>query len=83
MYGHAFTGEERARLQDGKAILVEGMKGRGGKEFSSYIKVNPNTGTLNYYQEDPDKPRNTRRNAQAEAARENTSAQKKGAKQAV
>lgn len=81
--GHAFTGEERARLQDGKAILVEGMKGRGGKEFSSYIKVNPNTGTLNYYQEDPDKPRNTRRNAQAEAARENTPAQKKGAKQAV
>ena len=52
--GHAFTGEERARLQDGKAILVEGMKGRGGKEFSSYIKVNTNTGTLNYYQEDPD-----------------------------
>ena len=83
VYGHAFTGEERARLQDGKAILVEGMKGRGGKEFSSYIKVNPNTGTLNYYQEDPDKPRNTRRNTQAEAARENTPAQKKGAKQAV
>ena len=83
VYGHAFTGEERARLQDGKAILVEGMKGRGGKEFSSYIKVNPNTDTLNYYQEDPDKPRNTRRNTQAEAARENTPAQKKGAKQAV
>ena len=83
VYGHAFTGEERARLQDGKAILVEGMKGRGGKEFSSYIKVNPNTGTLNYYQEDPDKPRNTRRNTQAEVARENTPAQKKGAKQAV
>lgn len=83
VYGHAFTGEERARLQDGKAILVEGMKGRGGKEFSSYIKVNPNTGTLNYYQENPDKPRNTRRNTQAEAARENTQTQKKGAKQAV
>lgn len=83
VYGHAFTGEERARLQDGKAILVEGMKGRGGKEFSSYIKVNPNTGTLNYYQEDPDKPRNTRRNTQAEAAREDTQTQKKGAKQAV
>lgn len=83
VYGHAFTGEERARLQDGKSILVEGMKGRGGKEFSSYIKVNPNTGTLNYYQEDPDKPRNTRRNTQAEAAREDTQTQKKGAKQAV
>ncbi len=83
VYGHAFTGEERARLQDGKAILVEGMKGRGGKEFSSYIKVNPNTGTLNYYQEDPDKPRNTRRNTQAEAAREDTQTQKKGARQAV
>lgn len=61
VYGHVFTAQEKAHLQDGKAILVSGLKGRGGKEFSTYMKVSPNTGALNFFQENPDKPRNTQR----------------------
>lgn len=81
VYGHVFTAQEKADLQDGKAILVSGLKGRGGKEFSTYMKVSPNTGTLNFFQENPDRPRNTRQQAaQAETQQQE---QKKGAKQAV
>lgn len=84
VYGHVFTAQEKANLQDGKAILVSGLKGRGGKEFSTYMKVSPNTGTLNFFQENPDKPRNTQRQAaQADNAQTQQQEQKKGAKQAV
>lgn len=81
VYGHVFTAQEKADLQDGKAILVSGLKGRRGKEFSTYMKVSPNTGALNFFQENPDRPRNTRQQAaQAETQQQE---QKKGAKQAV
>ena len=81
VYGHVFTAQEKADLQDGKAILVSGLKGRGGQEFSTYMKVSPNTGALNFFQENPDRPRNTRQQAaQAETQQQE---QKKGAKQAV
>ena len=84
VYGHVFTAQEKADLQDGKAILVSGLKGRGGKEFSTYMKVSPNTGTLNFFQENPDKPRNTQRQAaKADNAQTQQQEQKKGAKQAV
>ena len=84
VYGHVFTAQEKADLQDGKAILVSGLKGRGGKEFSTYMKVSPNTGALNFFQENPDKPRNTQRQAaQADNAQTQQQEQKKGAKQAV
>ena len=84
VYGHVFTAQEKANLQDGKAILVSGLKGRGGKEFSTYMKVSPNTGALNFFQENPDKPRNTQRQAaQADNAQTKQQEQKKGAKQAV
>lgn len=81
VYDHVFTAQEKADLQDGKAILVSGLKGRGGQEFSTYMKVSPNTGALNFFQENPDRPRNTRQQAaQAETQQQE---QKKGAKQAV
>lgn len=81
VYGHVFTAQEKADLQDGKAILVSGLKGRGGQEFSTYMKVSPNTGALNFFQENPDRPRNTRQQAaQAETQQQE---QKKRAKQAV
>lgn len=81
VYGHVFTAQEKTDLQDGKAILVSGLKGRGGQEFSTYMKVSPNTGALNFFQENPDRPRNTRQQAaQAETQQQE---QKKGAKQAV
>lgn len=83
VYGHVFTAQEKANLQDGKAILVSGLKGSGGKEFSTYMKISPNTGTLNFFQENPDKPRNTQRTAQADNSKSQQQEQKKGAKQAV
>ena len=82
VFGHVFTAQEKANLQDGKAILVSGLKKNGGEEFSTYIKVSPNTGALNYFQENPDKPRNTKQNVQANNATQQQE-QKKGAKQAV
>ena len=35
VYGHLLSAQERANLQDGKAILVTGMKGPNGKPFDS------------------------------------------------
>lgn len=83
VYGHVFTAQEKANLQDGKAILVSGLKGRGGNEFSTYMKVSPNTGALNFFQENPDKPRNTRQRTQADNSQSQQQEQKRGAKQAV
>lgn len=82
VYGHVFTAQEKANLQDGKAILISGVKRHGGEEFSTYIKVSPSTGKLNFFQENPDKPRNTQQNAQANNATQQQE-QKKGARQAV
>ena len=51
VYGHVFTAQERANLQDGKAILVSDLKSANNKTFSSYLKVNANSGQLQYFQE--------------------------------
>lgn len=57
VWGVTLTATQRAGLQDGKAVLVDGMKGFDGKEFSSYLKVNTNQGKLDYYNENPDRKR--------------------------
>ena len=62
VFGGTLNVTQRAQLQDGKAVLVEGMKGFDGNEFSSYVKVNQNQGQLDYYKEDPDKPRTAQSN---------------------
>lgn len=83
VYGHVFTAQEKANLQDGKTLLVEGLK-NNGQTFSSYLKVNPYSGQLQYFQENPDIRRDTsRRAAQADTAQGQQQEQKKGAKQAV
>lgn len=82
VYGHLLSAQERANLQDGKAILVTGMKGPNGKTFDSYLKVNANTRQLQYFQENPDIRRNTsQRASQTDNTRQQE--QKKGARQAV
>jgi len=53
VYGHVFTAQERANLQDGKAILVSDLKSANNKTFSSYLKVNANSGQLQYFQDNP------------------------------
>lgn len=57
VWGVTLSATQCAGLQDGKAVLVEGMKGFDGKEFSSYIKVNQNQGRLDYYNDNPDRKR--------------------------
>ena len=55
-----------------------------GQTFSSYLKVNPYSGQLQYFQENPDIRRDTsRRAAQADTAQGQQQEQKKGVKQAV
>ena len=82
VYGHLLSAQERANLQDGKAILVTGMKGPNGKPFDSYLKVNANTGQLQYFQENPDIRRNTARQA-AQTDNGQQQEQKRNARQAV
>lgn len=81
VYGHVFTAQERANLQDGKAILISDLKSNG-KQFSSYLKVNPGSGQLQYFQDNPDIRRDTSRKA-AQADNAQQQEQKKSAKQAV
>ena len=81
VYGHVFTAQEKANLQDGKTILISDLKSNG-KQFSSYLKVNPGSGQLQYFQDNPDIRRDTsRRTAQADNTQQQE--QKKNAKQAV
>lgn len=84
IYGHVFTAQERANLQDGKAILVSDLKSANNKTFSSYLKVNANSGQLQYFQENPDIRRNTtQRAAQTDDMQNRQQEQKKASRQAV
>lgn len=77
VWGVTLTATQRAQLQDGKAVLVEGMKGFDGKEFSSYLKANFNQGKLNYFSENPDRRQEaSQRNAQSEAQKQSGDAKK-------
>jgi hypothetical protein len=73
VWGVTLSATQRAGLQDGKAVLVEGMKGYDGKAFSSYLKVNQNQGKLDYYNENPDRKK--------DASQRNTVAEKQAEKQ--
>lgn len=70
------TRNQRADLQSGKAVLVEGIKGYDGKTISQYVKANFNQGRLDFYNENPDRKR--------DAAQRNVvaNAQKQGQEQA-
>ncbi len=59
LWGITLSATQRAQLQDGKAVLVEGMTGFDGKQFSQYVKANFNRGQLDYYNENPDRKRDT------------------------
>ena len=62
------TRKQRADLQDGKAVLVEGIKGYDGKTISQYVKANFNQGRLDFYNENPDRKRDaSQRNVVANA----------------
>lgn len=63
--------KQRAELQDGKAVLVEGIKGYDGKTISQYVKANFNQGRLDFYNENPDRKRDaSQRNVVANAQKQ-------------
>lgn len=73
--------EQRADLQSGKAVLVEGIKGYDGKTISQYVKANFNQGRLDFYNENPDIKRDaSKRNVVANAQKQGQNSRKsKGA----
>ena len=77
------TRKQRADLQSGKAVLVEGIKGYDGKTISQYVKANFNQGRLDFYNENPDRKRDaSQRNVVANAQKqgqEQSSRKSKGA----
>lgn len=67
IFGAKLSGQQRADLQSGKSVLVEGMKGFDGKSISQYVKLNSNQNKLDFYKENPDRNRNaSQRNVVAE-----------------
>ena len=65
------TRNQRADLQSGKAVLVEGIKGYDGKTISQYVKANFNQGRLDFYNENPDRKRDaSQRNVVANSQRQ-------------
>ena len=69
VFGVTLSATQRADLQDGKAVLIEGMKGYDGQPFSQWAKVNPQGSKINYYNENPDIKRDaTSRNVTHAAA---------------
>ncbi|MCS2309971.1 DUF3945 domain-containing protein [Phocaeicola vulgatus] len=67
IFGAKLSGQRRADLQNGKSVLVEGMKGFDGKSISQYVKLNSNQNKLDFYNENPDRNRNaSQRNVVAE-----------------
>ena len=75
--------KQRADLQSGKAVLVEGIKGYDGKTIFQYVKANFNQGRLDFYNENPDRKRDaSQRNVVANVQKqgqEQSSRKSKGA----
>ena len=68
IFGTKLSSQQRADLQSGKTVFVEGIKGFDGKTISQYVKVNSNQSKLDFYNENPDRNRNaSQRNVVAEA----------------
>lgn len=84
LWGVSLTATQRAQLQDGKAVLVEGMTGFNGQQFSQYVKANFNRGRLDYYNENPDRKRDaSQRNVVAAAQKQGQNDTKKAKGQSV
>lgn len=63
--------KQRADLQSGKAVLVEGIKGYDGRTISQYVRANFNQGRLDFYNENPDRKRDaSQRNVVANAQKQ-------------
>lgn len=55
LYGAKLSPLQRAQLQDGKAVLVEGIKGYDGKTISQYAKVSRDQTRIDLTNDNPDR----------------------------
>jgi hypothetical protein len=55
LYGAKLSALQRAQLQDGKAVLVEGIKGYDGKTISQYAKVSKDQTRIDLTNDNPDR----------------------------
>ena len=69
LYGHKFSAEERAFLQDGKTLHLTDLKGfeKDKEKFSSYVNFNHRMGHFDFPKEHPDNPKKTETTAQTAA----------------
>jgi hypothetical protein len=81
IWGVKLKATEKARLQDGKAVEITGMKGFEGKEFSSWVRVNQNQGKLDFFTENPDKPRHSASTAQTNQQESSRQSEKRAQKE--
>jgi hypothetical protein len=58
--------DERGLLRNGKPVLLTGMNGDNGEKFSSYVKMNTVKGQLDFYNDNPDRPRHNSRFAEGQ-----------------
>jgi hypothetical protein len=48
--------DERSLLREGKPLLLSGMNGDNGEQFSAFVKMNTQKGKLDFYNQNPDNP---------------------------
>lgn len=78
--GVTLSATQRAGLQDGKAVLIEGIKGFDGKTISQYGKVNQRQGKIDLYNENPDRKKEASQRTDA-TGKNDQQPEKKEAKQ--
>ena len=53
--GVKVTAKMKAEMQDGKVVEIKGAKGTDGTLVPTFVKLNKDTGLLNFYRDNPDK----------------------------
>lgn len=77
--GAALSASQRAQLQDGKAVLVDGIQGHDGKTISQWVRVSRDQSRLEMYNDNPDRRRDaSQRNVVAERNHQSQDGAKKG-----
>jgi hypothetical protein len=62
--------DERSLLRSEKSLFLTGMNGDNGEKFSSYVIMNNAKGKLEFYNENPDRPRHISRFAEGQNHRQ-------------
>jgi hypothetical protein len=71
--------DERTVLRNGNSLLLTGMNGDNGEKFSSHVRMNNAKGKLDFYPENPDRPRHISRFAEGQNNRQQQGKNQKSA----